>query len=64
MLIGCAVPLLMIFDLPLLGVHEGWVVPVALAAMLVSHFITATFAARGARNGHSHPTSGEPHAHH
>lgn len=64
MLVGCAVPLLMIFVLPLLGVRDGWVVPVALAAMLFCHLITANVAARGARNSHSHSTSGEPHVHH
>ena len=63
MLIGCALPLLMIFVLPLLGIRQGWVVPIALAAMLLCHLMTGAVASRGAK-GHGEAATGDAHAHH
>ncbi|MFA6043728.1 MAG: hypothetical protein WC718_01980 [Phycisphaerales bacterium] len=72
MLLGCLGPLLLIFVLPFVGVREGWVIPIALAAMLACHLLTATFSWR--RSGSDHdgapPTDpgraegGNSHAHH
>lgn len=72
MLLGCLGPLLLIFVLPLVGVREGWVIPIALAAMLACHLFAATFSWR--RGGSDHdaarptdrirPEGGSSHAHH
>lgn len=51
MLVGCLAPLLLIFVLPLAGVREGWVIPIALAAMLACHFVAATFSWRRGAGG-------------
>ena len=61
MLLGCAVPLLMIFILPLLGVREGWVIPIALLAMLLCHLVVAAVASPSAT---SDLGSGDSNAHH
>jgi hypothetical protein len=61
MMLGCALPLLMIFILPVLGVREGWVLPLALGAMLLCHLITSAFASRG---DHTQAKTGGSHAHH
>ena len=60
-LLGCMVPLLMIFVLPLLGVREGLIVPIALVAMLLCHLVTAGLASRGAAD---QGTQGGSHVHH
>lgn len=72
MLLGCLGPLLLIFVLPLVGVREGWVIPIALAAMLACHLLAATFSWR--RGGSDHeaarptdrvrPEGESSHAHH
>ncbi|MFM9994950.1 MAG: hypothetical protein ACKVU4_04015 [Phycisphaerales bacterium] len=70
--LGCLGPLLLIFMLPLVGVREGWVIPIALAAMLACHLLTATFSWRrsGADHDGAPPTDpgraegGNSHAHH
>ena len=72
MLLGCLGPLLLIFVLPLVGVREGWVIPIALAAMLACHLLTATFSWRrgGSDRDATPPTEsarregGSGHAHH
>lgn len=74
MLVGCLAPLLLIFVLPLAGVREGWVIPIALAAMLACHFVAATFSWRRGSGGTDHEgerqadaghaRGGADHAHH
>lgn len=65
MLIGCLVPLLMIFVLPLLGVREGWIVPLALGAMLLCHLVSAAAVARKSKSDkHIDDAQGDHDAHH
>lgn len=72
MLLGCLGPLLVIFVLPLVGVREGWVIPIALAAMLACHLLAATFSWRRGGSDHdaarptdrARPEGGSSHAHH
>ena len=72
MLLGCLGPLLLIFLLPTLGVREGWILPIALGAMLLSHLVMAGFSwRRGGHEDHSNddrpilpPQAGDIHAHH
>jgi hypothetical protein len=72
MLLGCLGPLLLIFVLPLVGVREGWVIPIALAAMLACHLLAATFSWRSGGSDHdaarptdpARPEGGSSHAHH
>jgi hypothetical protein len=72
MLLGCLGPLLLIFLLPAFGVRDGWVIPIALGAMLSCHLMMAGFSWR--HGGHEDHGDGEPqtrplqtgdtHAHH
>jgi hypothetical protein len=72
MLLGCLGPLLLIFVLPLVGVREGWVIPIALGAMLACHLLTATFSWRRGGSDHDGERQTDPgragggssHAHH
>ena len=72
MLLGCLGPLLLIFLLPAFGISGGWILPIALGAMLLCHLAMAGFAWRhgqhkdhceGDPQTHSLQT-GDTHAHH
>ena len=72
MLLGCLGPLLLIFFFPAFGVRGGWVIPIALGAMLLCHLLMASFSWR--QGGHKEhcddspqtrsPPTGDAHAHH
>ena len=58
MLIGCALPLLLIFLLPAVGVEGGWVLVLAIIAMFACHLMHFGMHTRGKKgdhdNGHEH----------
>ena len=57
MLVGCAVPLLLIFLLPAIGMGSGWVLVLAIGAMFACHLMHF--------GRHKPPTKGAPeHEHH
>ena len=58
MLLACLGPLLLVFLLPAFGVRAGWVIPLALGAMLLAHLMMAGFSWR--HGGHEDHGDGNP----
>lgn len=62
MILGCTLPLLLLFLLPLLGIGEGVTLFIAILLMFACHLFMT--------HGHDHgtrkhaPTQGDSHAHH
>ncbi len=56
MIIGCGLPLLLIFLLPAIGMGIGWVLAVAFGAMLICHLMHLGM--------HNHGGKGDKHERH
>ena len=54
MLIGCAMPLLLIFLLPAVGVGSGWVLALAIGAMFACHLMHFGMHKHGEKGSHEH----------
>ena len=54
MLIGCAVPLLLIFLLPAVGVGSGWVLALAIGAMFACHLMHFGIHKHGEKGDYEH----------
>ena len=54
MLIGCALPLLLISLLPAMGLDSGWVLVLAMAAMFACHLMHFGMLKPGKKGEHEH----------
>jgi len=54
MLIGCALPLLLIFLLPAVGLNSGWVLVLAIAGMFACHLMHFGMHKHGEKGEHEH----------
>ena len=54
MLIGCVLPLLLIFLLPAVGLESGWVLVLAIGAMFACHLMHFGMHKHGEKGNHDH----------
>lgn len=54
MLAGCALPLLLVFLLPAVGLGSGWVLGLAMVAMFACHLMHFGMHKQGEKRDHEH----------